>query len=717
MPDAGRGIRPGDQVPPRFVPQRLAAHTDLRTRVLVPLALAIALTIAIGVLILVYAQRHHEEHASEEAANALRVMLRERTSHDASAMQSLIALLMQDEALAAHFRAGRREALYAATSGFLRDIRSRNSITHLYFLRPDLTTFLRVHRPDEHGDRIDRFVNEQARESDSPSWGYEQGPYGSYTLRVAAPWRAAGELIGYIEMGIEFEDLMTGIRRALNADVFVAIDKPLVDRARWESAQRQRPMPVPWEEFPTVVLLSRTTADVPPDVRQYLQRPRARPEGARFRSESAGGIQRVIVSPLHNLRGELVGELVLVKDVTEDARDAAASLAAIIGSCLAVAAALMVFLHYLLGRVQRDLASRTAGLAEARKVLAAEQDERQRAERELALQQERNELLEGQARMVEELAEARRKAEEALRQNEQVTARLREAQSELLATARAAGRAEIATNVLHNVGNVLNSVNVSAGVIGTTLRNSRVDGLARAMQLVQAHSDRLGDYLTRDEKGRLLVGYLQAVADTLAGERNDMQQELARLVKSVDHIKDIVATQQSHATGGHVIEPVQPSELADDALRMQGTALARHQVTVLRDYQPVPAVPLDRGRVLQILVNLISNAKAAMAGMPGTGHRLTLRIALPAPDRLRFVVEDEGVGIPPENLTRIFAHGFTTRDKGHGFGLHSSALAARDMGGDLRAHSAGVGQGATFVLEIPIAQGSQPAEAAAALAD
>lgn len=687
--------------------------SGLRARVLLPQALAVVLSLVIGSAILVYAQMHHEEHDSAQAAAGLQVMLDERTTHDVLAMQSLTALLMENERLEAAFRAGDRQALLAATGPFLATVRARNSISHLYFIRPDRTTLLRVHHPEEHGDRIERFVLQQAQQTGIPYWGYEQGPFGSYTLRVVTPWKVKGEVIGFVEMGVEFEDLLAGIKRALAADVLVSMDKSLFDRAKWESAQRRRLEPVRWDELENVVILSRTTSMIPQEVKAFLSRPDARKAEARFRAEENGIVHRVIVTPLRNLRGQVVGELVAMKDVTDTVTEARRSLALVVAACIAIGGALMLFLYILLGRVQQDVANRTARLAEARRVLSVEQGERQRTERELALQQERNELLEHRSRMVEELAEANRKAEAALERNEEVTARLREAQSELLATARAAGRAEIATNVLHNVGNVLNSVNVSAGVIGSTLRNSRVTGLGRAMQLMSAHSADLGSYFANDEKGRMLPGYLNAVSDTLGKEREEMLKELERLTKSVDHIKDIVATQQSHAAAGHVIEPVQPSELAEDALRMQGTALARHQVTVLRDYQPVPAVPLDRGRVLQILVNLISNAKAAMSGMPGTEHRLTLHVGLAGPNRLRFRVTDEGVGIPPENLTRIFSHGFTTRKGGHGFGLHSSALAARQLGGTLAAHSDGVGKGATFVLEFPVAPDPARSEAAA----
>jgi two-component system NtrC family sensor kinase len=289
---------------------------------------------------------------------------------------------------------------------------------------------------------------------------------------------------------------------------------------------------------------------------------------------------------------------------------------------------------------------------------------------------------------------------------EQRTAELQDTQARLVTTARQAGMAEIATNVLHNVGNVLNSVNVSAGLIGTQVRASKASGLARAVQMINEHAADLGDFLSHDDKGKQLPGYLGKLAETLAAEQASVLDELGQLGKSVDHIKDIVATQQSYAGASRLVEPVQIRDLVDDALRMNAGALARHDVTVVKEIAELPPVQLDRHRVLQILVNLISNAKQAMEAMVGQPHRMTLRVNVAdgeAGRNLRICVEDQGEGIAAENLPRIFTHGFTTRQNGHGFGLHSCILAAHEMGGTLTARSDGPGLGAAFTFELPIA--------------
>lgn len=283
----------------------------------------------------------------------------------------------------------------------------------------------------------------------------------------------------------------------------------------------------------------------------------------------------------------------------------------------------------------------------------------------------------------------------------QMAESLETSQAQLLAAARLAGMTEIATNVLHNVGNVLNSVNVSAGLVGKRLRTSSVKGLARAVQLIDAHADDLGEFLTRDAKGRLLPAYLRELAQALAVEHEAMAEELDTLGKNIDHIKEVIATQQSYAGTPRLVESLTLDELVDDALRMNAGALTRHKVEVVKSLGELPALLLDRNRVLQILVNLIGNAKQAMSGGVDRSPCITIGASLADGRLLRVTIADNGDGIAPENLARIFSHGFTTRKNGHGFGLHSSILAAQEMGGSLSAHSDGAGQGATFTLEIP----------------
>lgn len=273
-------------------------------------------------------------------------------------------------------------------------------------------------------------------------------------------------------------------------------------------------------------------------------------------------------------------------------------------------------------------------------------------------------------------------------------------QKALIDASRQAGMAEVATNVLHNVGNVLNSINVSASLAADRVKGSKGARLTEVAALIERHKDNLSDFLTRDARGQKLPGYFTALAAQLASERESLLKELTDLRANLDHIKEAVSMQQTYARRCGVLETVTVEELVEDSLRMNTGALTRHHVALKRDYRARPSITVDKHKVLQILVNLIRNAKYACDESGHADKQVTLRIEA-TPGGARISVVDNGVGIAPEVMGRLFSHGFTTRKSGHGFGLHSAALAARELGGSLTAASQGIGHGAMFQLTLP----------------
>jgi signal transduction histidine kinase len=261
--------------------------------------------------------------------------------------------------------------------------------------------------------------------------------------------------------------------------------------------------------------------------------------------------------------------------------------------------------------------------------------------------------------------------------------------------------AEVATNVLHNVGNVLNSVNVSAGLAADHIRKSSAPHLGRVVGLLEKNADNLGAYLVADPVGRKLPGFLGQLAGQLDAEHDAILCELGQLGRNIEHIKDIVAVQQSYASAAGVSQRVAVVDLIEDCLRMNAGALCRHEVQLFREFEIQPVIEVDKHKVMQILINLIRNAKYACDESGRADKHLTVRVT-GDDGAVRIAIADNGVGIAAENMTRIFSHGFTTRETGHGFGLHSGALAAREIGGGLLVHSDGPGCGAVFTLELPI---------------
>ena len=256
--------------------------------------------------------------------------------------------------------------------------------------------------------------------------------------------------------------------------------------------------------------------------------------------------------------------------------------------------------------------------------------------------------------------------------------------------------------MLHNVGNVLNSVNVSTTLIREKLRRSELSTLGKVRDLLRQHQADLGAFLITDPKGKLVPGFIIQLTDCLEQEQAALQEEHDQLARNVEHIKEIVAMQQNYARVSGFLEQVSLARLLDDALQMNTAGLTRHGISTTRQYSEVPPLTLDKHKVLQILVNLVHNAKYALDEARDHDKRLTVGISMNGDNLVKVTVTDNGVGIAPENLTRIFSHGFTTRKRGHGFGLHSGANAAKEMGGRLTVHSDGAGKGATFTLELPL---------------
>jgi len=317
------------------------------------------------------------------------------------------------------------------------------------------------------------------------------------------------------------------------------------------------------------------------------------------------------------------------------------------------------------------------------------------------------ELKAAHGKLEERVQERTRELSEQVEARKRAHVRLSEAQQRLILASRQAGMAEVATGVLHNVGNVLNSVNVSASLVGDSLQRLRIDNFMKAVALMNEQGGNLAKFLTEDPRGRTLPGYLQDLAANMGENQRTLQDELKSLIKQIDHVKAVVALQQDYARSSSFKENLDPAELMEDAVQINRAAYERHGIELVRQYGNSPLIIADRHKVLQILINLLSNAKYALEETSAKAKRVVLCIRPEDEDRVRFEISDAGAGIAPENMERIFTLGFTTKANGHGFGLHSGANAAREMGGRLFVLSEGAGRGATFVLELPAAPNSR----------
>jgi two-component system NtrC family sensor kinase len=414
--------------------------------------------------------------------------------------------------------------------------------------------------------------------------------------------------------------------------------------------------------------------------------------------------QRLTLSSPIVHKGETIGAVYLESDM----RALYSRLTRYAGIVSLVFLASLLFAFILSNRLQRLVSGPILHLAQVAQSVAVEKNYAVRATKRS--NDELGQLVDGFNEMLTQI-QARDTALQMVRDNlekrvEERTQELENIHKLLLDASRRGGMAEIATNVLHNVGNVLNSVNVSTDLIIENVKKSKAPSLARVVVLLRQHTQDLGDFITKDARGKHVPAHLAQLSEHLMADQQVIVTELESLRRNVEHIKEIVTMQQSYATVGGVKEMINVVDLVEDSLRMNEGAMNRHCVEVVREFDHVPPINVEKHKILQILVNLMRNAKYACDESDRPDKRLTVRVAN-GNGQVKVSVIDNGVGIPPENLARIFNHGFTTRKGGHGFGLHSGALAAKEMGGSLSVQSNGLGQGAAFTLELPCpAQGS-----------
>jgi len=275
---------------------------------------------------------------------------------------------------------------------------------------------------------------------------------------------------------------------------------------------------------------------------------------------------------------------------------------------------------------------------------------------------------------------------------------------QLVSVSRQIGMADIASATLHNVGNVLSSASVSADLLKEKVEQPQYKNLFSILNMLKEHLPTLSDYLIQDPKGKLIPQYLVSLGTYIEEDNKKLVQEIEIIKQQLQHIKDIIATQNNISRKKGITEKIMLSELIDSALQLSEDSQKFKHIKIEKTFDDIPPIVIDKNKFLQILVNLIKNAKEAVIDNNKTTNK---QISIssrknPQNKRLSITVEDNGVGILEENLTKIFSFGFTTKENGHGYGLHASALAAQEMGGKLSVESKGKGKGATFTLSLPL---------------
>ena len=279
------------------------------------------------------------------------------------------------------------------------------------------------------------------------------------------------------------------------------------------------------------------------------------------------------------------------------------------------------------------------------------------------------------------------------------TSQLKKAQKELLEKAHLAGMADIATSVLHNVGNVINSIIISTQIINQQARGSKLGSLARANKALD--NVLTPEIRAANPRAEQLLNYYQLVGKMLKDESDDMLENIGRIEERINVINDVITAQQDFISGSFAAEPMPLEHVVNDALNIFEASFERNEVTPTVQFNAYPRVYLQKIKLIHVLINIFKNAVEAMDHLQP--RQRTIQIVIGEERSMGFVrIADNGEGIESHNMNKIFNHGFTTKLRGHGFGLHSCANAMTEMGGKLYAESDGKDKGATFLLRFDL---------------
>ena len=651
-------------------------NEKIKIRILIPFALAIIILLGVSIFSIGWLQERNITEEVKKSRDGVQTLFDEHLEEDARLMNGLIDFIEKDKQLQNAWLTKDRELLLSYAMPLFENMRLKYKVTHFYFHGLDKVCFLRVHKPSRHGDYIDRFTMGRAVREGKPVYGIELGPLGTFTLRMVYPWLIDDKLVGYIELGEEIEHITPKIKKILNVELSVAINKSYLNRTGWEEGMKMLGHNGNWDllqDFTIVDCTFKCTFNkIPAKIMQDINSNHTKHKDLLLEMPINDRNYHTGFVPLIDAGGREVGDIIVMKDTTErqaSSRILSAILAAI---CMAVGIVLFTLLYFYLNHIERRLITvnaklkteikehekteeklrhahdeleirvleRTGDLAEANKhweetfnsindaitihdkdynIIRANKASEQMLNSTLSeiisnkcykiyhgrtcppegcpsckvlktgkpcefeiFEPNLNKFIEikgmprfdekgkivGMIHIVHDITERKQKENE-----------LNEAQKELVSASHRAGMAEVATDVLHNVGNVLNSVNVSTALIGEMISNSKILNLKKVADIIEDHTQDLGKFLVEDPQGKHIPAYLIKITKLLTDEQTEINNELHSLSENVEHIKEIVKMQQSYSKMLGVEAPTSLAEIIENAIQINNAGLKRHGVT------------------------------------------------------------------------------------------------------------------------------------------
>jgi PAS domain S-box-containing protein len=705
-------------------------------RLLAPLTGVLLLLVGGFGLVLVNTYKNNlnqlSEQVLEEAADELAEVLAEQFK-DLAALQEVF---LSDAGLRETLKDRDRERLLADYGNIFTWLREKNGITHFYFHRPDRVNLLRVHRPEKNGDLIDRFTMLEAERTGATSGGIELGSLGTFTLRVVRPVFDGDTLIGYLELGKEIEDILAGIHHRYGVELVVAIHKSALDRAQWESGMKMLGRKADWDRFSGSVLIYSSMPRVPSEFAQYLSEAGHTHGEVNVEMEFHGKSWHLLVSPLKDVSGAEVGDLIILNDISTANATFNRLLAASVGLTLVLLAGLVSFLYVLLRKTDQGIILQQEEVLQSRDQYQSLVFNIPGIVYQCALDKDRT--MYTMSAHAEQIAgyppsdfvnNAVRTWESIIHRED--TGYVDRIVNEAVESGK---RWEIEYRIHHRDGSIRWVHEKGRGIIGKDGQVEFVEGLVlditdrkQAAEALEEYSERLEEMvekrtkdlkdaqeqLIRKEKlsllGQLAGGVGHELRNPLGVISNAVYYLKTVLSDADENIKEYFETISSEVDRATKIvsdlldfsrvksidrEEIAITELISRALEKQPAPENIEIITrIPPDLSPVLVDPLQ---IEQVFDNLVTNACQAMP----EGGKLTIE-AKAEEDKTLISVADTGSGISQENMEKLFEPLFTTKARGIGLGLAISKILVEANGGSIEVKSE-EGGGSTFTVILPI---------------
>ena len=636
----------------------------IRKAILLPLACALLFLLAFSISGAYWLQRHQFDQNVHQQLNSVQQLFNTTLHNEAEHLNTFIDFVMNDPKVYNAFLAGDRQLLYENTRSIFRNIENRHHITHFYFHNLDKTCFLRVHKPSSHDDLIDRYTLQMAAAEGTVAYGIELGPFGTLTLRVVHPWLVNNKLIGYIELGREVEYIIPTMKEILGYDFFFLVNIRQLNRQMWQEGLKISGRQGRWEEIPRHVIIGRTMDAVPQEINNYINMSHAEKEKLIFKITEGDKKYRGGFSPLKVANGEEIGEIIAIKDFTEDVDKQQVSTILVI-VCMAVLGILFLLFYFHIGRMEKRLIKIHDFLTEEIEIRKKVEKELQqhKASLEAAVSQRTAELTETNRRLQIEISE-RKYAEENLQDThdklEQRVAERSEAlektYNQLLHAEKLSAIGKLSASIAHEFNNPIFGI-----------RNV-LDGLRKRLSL--------------DEKNRDLVNLAIKECDRVAKLTQDLQS-FNRPTSGLMTLLDV-------------------HEAIEDMLLLVKKDFSQKNIRVKKYFAgDLPPIQAIADQIKQVMLNMLNNAGASM---PAEGGVITITTVNQV-DQIAIQIADTGTGIEAEDMDRIFEPFFSTKPavKGTGLGLSVSYGIIKRHGGRIEVASS-QGKGTTFTVLLPVVQ-------------